>query len=69
MNGYCQIEHVRGDGDVGTLCASLRCHGIHYSIRAYNPHPRWRTTLTSIIEVVVILAVIIAAVGFFVKRA
>jgi len=44
--------------------ASLLCHGIHNSIRAYYPHPRWKMTLTSIIEVVVILAVIIAAIRF-----
>ena len=56
----CQIEYVS---------TSLLCHGIHNSIRAYNPHPRWRMTLTSIIEVVIILAVIIAAIRFFVKRA
>jgi hypothetical protein len=58
-----------------TLCvlrielADYPVHRINNSIRAYNPHPRWRMTLTSIIEVVVILAVIIAAIRFFVKRA
>jgi len=69
MSQFCQIEYVSSDSDVGNAAASPPCHGIHNWIRAYNPHPRWRMTLTSIIEVVVILAVIIAAIRFFVKRA
>ena len=70
MSAFCQIEYVSSDSDVGTPCgkpAVSRRPAIRFEriirIRGHN------MTLTGIVEVVVILAVIIAAIRFFVKRA
>ena len=67
MNPFCQIEFA--NDDVGTLrqpcCVTASPIRFERIIRIRGKN----MTLTGIVEVVVILAVIIAAIRFFVKRA
>ena len=70
MSAFCQIEYVSSDSDVGTPCgkpAVSRRPAIRFEriIRVRGGE----YDSNELIEVVVIVAVIIAAIRFFVKRA
>ena len=69
MTPFCQIEYVSSDSDVDMPCVSLLSRHPQFDSTYNSASEVEDMTLTSIIEVVVILVVIIAAVRFFVKRA